>query len=100
MVRIKRVNSGDWRTLEWFFGGGGTAFLQLPVGAHIKVRYGVGWFGKDRQVQRLDGQIRKLQVGLWSATRARMQIKVPTTVDVAYDVYPGDTTISSPKFEF
>lgn len=100
MVRIKRVSSGDWRTLEWFVGGGGTAFLQLPVGAQIKVRYGVGWVGYDRQVQRLDGTIRKLQVGLWSATRARMQIKVPITVDVAYDVYPGDTTISSPTFEF
>ena len=26
----KRVTSGDWRTLEWFFGGSGTAFFDAP----------------------------------------------------------------------
>lgn len=100
MVRTKQVNSGDWRTLEWFVGAGGTAFLRLPLGAQIKVRYGVGWAGYDRQVQRLDGNVRKLQVGLWSATRARMQIKVASSTQVTYDVYPGNTTISLPELDF
>ncbi len=100
MLRTKRVNKGDWRTLEWFFNAGGTLFVSHPVGAEIKVRYGVGWLGYDRQKQRLDGTNKKLQVGAWSVTRARMQIKVQTTTDVTYDVYPGNSTINFPEQDF
>ena len=100
MTRTKHVTKGDWRTLEWFFNAGGTLFIELPVGAEIKVRYGVGWLGKDRQKQRLDGTTRKLQVAGWSVTRARMQIKVASTTDVRYDVYPGDSTINFPEQDF
>ena len=101
MIRIKHVTSGDWRTLEWFFNAGGTAFFEQPAGAEIKVRYGVGWFGKDRQKQKLDGTTRKLQVGGGSSlTRARMQIKVQRTGDVRYDVYPGNSTINFPEQQF
>ncbi len=100
MIRIKHVTSGDWRTLEWFFNAGGTAFFEGPIGAEIKVRYGVGWLGKDRQKQKLDGKTRKLQVGGWSLTRARVQIKVPETGDIRYDVYPGNSTINLPEQQF
>lgn len=101
MRRTKRVTSGDWRTLEWFFNSAGTAFFDIPAGAEIKVRYGVGWFGKDRQKQRLDGTIRKLQVGgAFTLTRARFQIKVQQTTDVTYDVYPGNGTINFPEQDF
>ncbi len=50
-VKTVSVRKGDWRTLETFFNAKGVAFFRAPVGATIKVRYGVGWLGKDRQVQ-------------------------------------------------
>jgi hypothetical protein len=100
MLKTVHVTSGDWRTLEWFLNAGGTLFISHPIGAEIKVRYGLGWLGKDRQKQRLDGTIKKLQVGGWSVTRARMQIKVRSSIDVTYDVYPGNSTINFPEQEF
>ena len=101
MLRTKRFSSGDWRTVEWFFGGAGTAFFKAPAGSKIKVRYGLGWFGVDRQVQTLNGgEYKKLQVGGASFTRARMQIKVPQTADVTYDVYPDGSNPSVPLNPF
>ena len=93
----KRVTSGDWRTLEWFFGGSGTAFFDAPRDAQIKVRYGVGWFGFDRQKQTLDGNtIKRLVVGRSSFARARFQIRVPVTTDVTYLIFPGNILDSPP----
>lgn len=100
MLRTKRVEAGDWRTLEWFFNAKGTAFFKAPAGAKIKMRYGVGWLGKDGQKKTLDGHNKKkLSTGLGSVFRARMQMRVERTVDVTYDVYPGEIVLKS-KFEF
>lgn len=55
MIRTKRITSGGWRTVETFWNAAGTAFFKAPAGAQIKVRYGVGWFGFDRQKQTLNG---------------------------------------------
>lgn len=97
MRLTKTVSAGDWRTLEWFFGGQGTAFFDAPPGARIKVRYGVGWFGRDGQVQTLDGRTtRRLIVTRWSLTRARMQIRVAQTSQVTYLVFPGNILDSPP----
>ena len=100
MRRTKRVNAGGWRTLEWFFGGTGTAFFDAPAGARIKMRYGLGWFGFDAQKQTLDGRtIKRLSIGRSSFARARMQMSVSQSADVTYDVYPGET-LSEPRPDF
>ncbi|MER3425202.1 MAG: hypothetical protein C4293_20235 [Nitrospiraceae bacterium] len=54
MIRTKRIATGGWRTVESFWSARGTAFFRAPAGARIKVRYGVGWFGFDRQKQTLE----------------------------------------------
>jgi hypothetical protein len=69
VIRTKRIASGGWRTVESFWNASGTAFFKTPSGAQIKDRYGVGWFGFDRQKQTLNGRdFKKLEVGwdLWA----------------------------------
>ena len=101
MIRTKHVTSGGWRTVESFWNASGTAFFKAPSGAQIKVRYGVGWFGFDRQKQTLNGRdFRKLSVGLGSLGYARMQVKVSQTTDVTYDVYGDGVARSSPEIPF
>ena len=76
-IREKFVKKGDWRTMEWFFNSNGVSFFKAPKDASMKVRYGIGWVGKDSQKQKLDGETyKKLSVRKWSLTKARMQIKV------------------------
>jgi hemolysin activation/secretion protein len=86
VTKTKTVKSGDWRTLEsgWnvhFF----MHFIQ-PLGAQVKVRYGIGWFGWDSQKQTLNGQTTvKLEVTEGSSKAyARVQIKVRQTSEVTY----------------
>ncbi|WP_375764904.1 hypothetical protein NR798_24615 [Archangium gephyra] len=101
MIRVKRIESGDWRTVESFWNAKGTAFFRLPAGARIKVRYGVSFLGFDRQEQVLDGSnFKKLEVGSGSLANARMQVRVSQTTDVTYDVYPGGVAVNSPKVPF
>lgn len=101
MIRTKHITSGGWRTVEWFWNANGTAFFRAPAGAAIKVRYGVGFLGFDRQKQTLDGSnYKKLSVGMGSVARARMQIKVSQNVDVTYDVYGGGVAVISPEIQF
>lgn len=101
MVRRKHISSGNWRTVESFWNAKGTAFFQAPVGAQIKVRYGVGWFGFDSQKQTLDGvAYKKLVVDLGSLSLARMQIKVSQTTDVTYDVYGDGLARPLPEIQF
>lgn len=89
MVR-KYVQAGDWRTLVSLWNTTATGVFRAPAGAEIKVRYGVGWLGKDRQKQKLDGFTPKiLSVGRWSATYSRMQIKVQESMYVDFDYFPG-----------
>jgi hypothetical protein len=101
MIKTKRITSGGWRTVEFFWNAQGTAFFRQPIGAQIKVRYGKGWLGFDRQKQTLNGaDYKKLKVGSASVAYARMQIKVSQTTDVTYDVYGAGVAISSPKVPF
>jgi hypothetical protein len=101
MIRRKHVTPGEWRTLESMWNVGCTAFFRFPAGARIKVRYGVGWFGSDAQKQTLDGDTyKRLSVGWWSVTRARLQMRVDQATDVTYDFHPGDVAVKSPEFEF
>lgn len=88
-TKTKYVKSGDWRTLEWFWNATGTAYFVHPAGAKIKVRYGVGFAGKDSQKQTLDGvNTKTLSVGRASIAYARMQIKVSASTGVTYDIHP------------
>jgi hypothetical protein len=90
--RTKFVGKGDWRTLETFFNASATGTFEDPSGALIKVRYGVGFFGFDRQKQTLDGEsVKRLEVGSGgSLARARMQIRVNRDADVTYTlILPG-----------
>ena len=91
--RTRLVRAGDWRTLETFWGFSGEAqgVFRHPVGAMIKVRYGLGWFGFNRQTQTLDGTARTLEVGnVGSASRARMQMRVSQDAEVSYVLHlPG-----------
>ena len=101
MRKEKLIKKGKWRTIEWFFNATGEAHLKPPKDAWIKVRYGFGWFGKDRQKQKLDGfNIKKLKVGSWSLTRARMQIKVKKDTRVTYHVNGSGIVKSLPPFRF
>ncbi|MER5463737.1 hypothetical protein ABT010_24225 [Streptomyces sp. NPDC002668] len=73
------VRAGDWRTVYWLWGSGVTTHgeFKRPEGAQIKVRYGLGWFGVDRQKQTLDGTTKVLTTqGSATYTRVRFQIKV------------------------
>ena len=92
VTRIKFVTEGGWRTLETFLNASATGVFDKPAGAVIKVRYGVGFLGFDRQKQTLDGRNpRRLEVGsAGSLARARMQIRVDRDTDVTYTVIlPG-----------
>ena len=101
MIRTKRITQGGWRTVELFWNANGTAFFKAPSGAQIKVRYGAGWFGFDRQKQTLNGaDYKKLGIGLGSLAYARMQISVSQTTDVTYDVYGGGVARLSPEIPF
>jgi hypothetical protein len=101
MIRTKRITSGGWRTIETFWNAKGTAFFKAPAGAQIKIRYGIGWLGFDRQKQTLDStNYKKLSVGNVSVAYACMQISVPSTTDVVYDVYGGGIAVSTPEIDF
>jgi hypothetical protein len=92
-VPTKFVTAGGWRTLEWLWNSPAVIGEFVgPAGAQIKVRYGGGWpFGRDRQRQSLDGRTAKrLSIGRWSVVVARMQITVPTSQNVTYELFfPG-----------
>jgi hypothetical protein len=78
----------SWKTLESFWGkvSATTAFFRLPAGVTIKVRYGYGWFGFDRQKKTLDGQAPKtLGVSGWVGY-ARMQARSPRRVPISWSI--------------
>lgn len=86
------VTEGGWRTLETFFNASGVGVFKDPSGAQIKVRYGIGSFGFDRQKQTLNGETdKRLDIGKGgSIARARMQMKVNQDTEVTYTlILPG-----------
>jgi hypothetical protein len=86
------VTKGDWRTLETFVNASGVGVFNRPAGARIKIHYGVGFLGFDRQKQTLDGvNDKQLTVGkTTSIIGGRMQIKVDEDTAVTYTIFlPG-----------
>ncbi|NLP85175.1 hypothetical protein HF576_15105 [Microbacterium sp. CFH 90308] len=100
-VREKFVRAGDWRTLETFWNVSTTAWLQMPAGAEVKIRYSGWWFGADRQRTRLDGTtVKRLVISRWSVFTARLQMKVPADTAVIYVVEPGNVANLPPGISF
>lgn len=100
-LRTRRVEPGEWRTLEEFWNAQGTAFFRWPADAEIRVRYGVGWLGFSSQERTLDGErYERLSVGKGSVARARMQMKVQRATDVTYEVHPGGVGVNVPERRF
>ena len=88
MTKTRFVEVGAWTTLERFWGSSGRAVFVRPARAEVKVRYG-SWLGRDCQRQTLDGlQPRELKVGFESIAYARMQIIVPRSIQVTYELNP------------
>jgi hypothetical protein len=101
ILRQKHVKAGAWRTLESYWNATGHGYFREPAGAEIKVLYGASWLSKDRQKQRLDGiNIKKLEIGAWSVSYARIQIKVSQDTDVNYLSCSGGIAKSFPTIPF
>jgi hypothetical protein len=88
LPRSKHCKGGKWETLESFAGSvpSTTAIFVAPAGAEIKVRYGVGFLGWDRQKQKLDGVSSKSLNVSGIVGRARMQIRVQSDTTVNYEI--------------
>ena len=101
-ARSKYIKAGDWETLESYWNATGHGYFRAPTNAQIKVRYGGGSiFGKDRQKQTLNGTaVKSLEIGAWSVTYARMQIKVPQSTYVSYLACSGGVAKSLPEINF
>jgi hypothetical protein len=101
-ARNKYIKAGDWQTLESYWNATGHGYFRAPANAQIKVRYGGGSiFGKDRQKQTLNGNaVKSLEIGAWSVTYARMQIKVPQSTYVSYLACSGGVAKSLPPINF
>ena len=85
------IRRGAWRTLETHWSSAEARFyFRQPAGARIKLRYGFGWLGADRQAQTLDGRSEKvLNVGgVWGLSRSRVQIKLERDAVVHYEYEP------------
>lgn len=87
ITREKFVKAAKWTTLETHWSSAEIVFyFRKPDGAKIRVRYGYGWFSKNRQTQTLDGSVKKISIGSWGLTRAKIQVKLSVDNIVTYDV--------------
>ena len=89
--KTKRVQRGNWRTVESGWNSKFSMTFFMPEGAKIKVRYGGGWpTGWDSQNQTLDGiKVKLLKITGSSIIYARVQVYVQADADVTYIYYPG-----------
>lgn len=85
VVRTREVTPGDWRTLESGWNATFSCIFRGPEGARVKIRYGDGhWLGRNSQLQTLDGNPRRLEVGKGSYAYARVQMRVQRVEVVTY----------------
>jgi hypothetical protein len=90
---------GSWRTLETFYGRVSTTvgYFRDPAGVRIKVRYGYGWFGFDRQQQTLDGiNVKNLTVSGWVGY-ARMQARSDQAVSFSWGIAVASPDAPQPE---
>ena len=88
ITRDKIVQPGKWRTLETHWSRTKVRFyFRRPSGAKVRVRYGYGWFSKNRQKHTLDGSnVKIISIGSWGLTRAKIQMKSTSEIQVIYEV--------------
>lgn len=101
MFRTLRLKAGTWRTVEALRGTSATAFFRAPIGAKVRVYYGLGPLGAERQLQTLDGETyAKVEVGAGSLLNAKIQVMVPRDATFTYDIYPGPRGVRAPAVAF
>ncbi len=91
MARVTKdafIKKGKWRTLATHWANAKIAFyFKRPEGTKIRVRYGFGWFSKNRQKQTLDGINEKtISIGFWGVTRAKIQMKSSVDQNINYEI--------------
>jgi hypothetical protein len=91
MRKTRFVEVGRWRTLERVWGRRVRAVFVHPARARVKVRYGDGpGLGWDGPQEVLDGlRAKALVVGWASLLGARVQIEVPRSTMVSYELVDG-----------
>ncbi len=93
IVRTKTNPANSWTTVEAYWNVSSRLTFGLPPGAKIRVRYGGGWFAKNRQVQTLDGrQYKNLSISRWSVFVARAQVFSTQRTDITYYADYSDPT--------
>jgi len=101
MFRTLRLKAGAWQTVESLWGSSATAFFRAPASAQVRVYYGLGRLGTERQTQTLDGEhYTKVAVGIGSIARARIQVMVRRDSTLTYDIYPGPVGVRAPAVAF
>ena len=87
-TREKLIKKDKWVTLETHWSSAKVNFyFKRPSGAKIRVRYGFGWFSRNRQKQTLDGSNEKtISIGFWGLTRSKIQIRHSVEALIVYDV--------------
>ena len=84
------VRAGGWRTVYEVWGSTATRYgvFLRPAGAEIRLRYGVGWLGRSRQRQTLDGvNARTLKHGgATNFLRVRFQVRVRSDTDMNWEL--------------
>jgi hypothetical protein len=85
IVRTKFIMANTWNTVESYWNVSTKLAFLLPAGAKIRLRYGGGWFAKNRQQQTLTGQqYKELVVSRWSIFVARAQVCFTQDTNITY----------------
>lgn len=85
IIRSKQIRANTWTTAETYWNVSSRLAFGLPAGAKIRVRYGGGWFAKNRQQQTLDGQhYKELVISRWSVFVARAQVLYTQDTVITY----------------
>ena len=101
LQRTKNIRANTWTTVETYWNVNTRLAFLLPAGATIRLRYGGGWFSKNRQVQQLNGQqYKQLQVSRWSVFVARAQVYYTSSGPVTYYADYSDVSTLPPPFRF
>jgi hypothetical protein len=102
MFRTLRLKAGAWQTVESLWGTSATAFFRAPAGAQVRVYYGLGRLGAERQTQTLDCEhYVKVAVSVGSSlAHARIQVLVRRDSTFTYDIYPGAVPVRAPAVAF
>lgn len=101
IVRTKNISANTWTTVETYWNVTTKLAFLLPAGAKIRIRYGGGWFAKNRQQQTLTGQqYKQLSVSRWSLFVARAQVHFTQSGAITYYADYADVANLPPAGHF